>query len=616
MITTRELASLASKLARQKSHEKQEVGRALLRAITGEIWAQGGQRNATAYKISAECVEAYPLLDPGTVVECFAASISNASLAGSKMTREKWCGMLERLQGERQTRITMAREVGGKLGDALLQRASAVTEPAPFGAPTSAPVADERAQALNEAGPHTLMILNGPDFYLRTPDVGTFDHRLTSQLHLQVQLARLFGTVNGTVVTHAVDAKGDFKPIEMSELCRVYGSVAKKVAYDYTAPSTTFDLATSTLQIGFPLDLPEAKPCELTHAWLLALSGYTDASCSELYSWIAGCARAYIHRPAAALALVGRKDTGKSLFATLIASTWGLTPVDLCNAVERFNGALIGSPFWHADERMPADMTDASFRKIVQDRVRHVEPKGREKVELRGCGRLIFTLNEVEDMRLGSVEGAEAIEAVADRIAFFDTRDQTQEIVAALDALRLPGGYDVDAARMVRHFRWVQETYTPRDQRFIGTRLSNEAIRSAIVQQATYGHEGVLDSIVDYLVNPLAWEKTYRAVKSNYADDGNRFPIIVSEGCLFVWLGELAQRLRCKDHSAPMKATRAMQGKRRDLKFCAGKHRANYREIDLARLLEARGIAPGSELYALAITTLACDTIERCPELA
>jgi len=241
----------------------------------------------------------------------------------------------------------------------------------------------------------------------------------------------------------------------------------------------------------------------------------------------------------------------------------------------------------------------------VPARSRLVEPKGREKVELRGCGRLVFSINSVHDLHIGTSQGPDAVDAVAGRIAFFDCSGRKEQILEAQERFRLPN-YDLDMMLMVAHLRWVQVNHSPRPQRFLGARLNNTAARALVLQQSVRNLEGLLDGIAEYLHDPYAWEKDYRPT-SGYVLPGRAFPLVVQGSKLMVWGSELAGRMNCKEHHRALDAI-CKQG-RKQLRF--GLFRGSYREIDAERFLEVRAAGPDSELWQDTVKALSTDTRER-----
>jgi hypothetical protein len=637
LITTRELAELAARLTHAKNEHKNTIGRALLRAISGQLWAPDGYRNSTAYQISAECVEAYPNLDAPSAARCFSAAISNAQSQGSKMTLAKWQGMFERVQADRQTRLNMVGQFAARqsaIGEALEQQArrtwfapmpEASPLPVPFRAepvlPSGAP--QHPTDALSSVV-HSLIIVADGSFYLRRPNEAHYRWRLKDLRSLRIELARQFGVQNQTIVTH--DSKGNALP--ETQFLEVYGSNAHASVYDYSSEHTTWGAERATLHIGFSAELPAPAPSLAVHDWLCALVGQRAGfepepgqrePVEELYDWIAGCTREHINKPAVALCIVGPAEAGKGVFTLAMAHTWGVLPVKLSNAVERFNASLLSSPFWHADERTPEGLTDDLFRTIVQERVRLVEPKGKEKVELRGCGRMLFTLNDPADFHVGGVEGPDAVQAVSDRVAYYDCRGLEPELRKAQAPLMLSNG-DMDLPRIVAHLRWVQtvwaqENAAPRVQRFLGSRTDREEAKAFVVRQIARNYADVYESLIEYLTQPATWEVGYHADRRQF-DDGLRCPLVTQHQCLWVWQTELNKRLANKDPRALRNALKAIRsGKHTEISFGARKLRADYQEIDLDKLAIAANIEVGSESWNAIVRTVAEDTRVRRPEL-
>lgn len=639
LITTRELAELAAKLTHAKNEHKQTIGRALMRAISGQLWAPDGHRNTTAYQIAAECVEAYPNLDAGSTVRCLSAAISNAASQGSKMTPEKWQGMFERVQAERQIRLNMVGQFAARqsaMGEALEQQAKRTwTQAVPLEqqpAPLPVPFRTELALPSGVQVPqhptdtlasvvHSLVILADGTYYLRQPHETHYRWRLKSLTALRIELARQFGVQNQTIVTH--DSKGNALP--ETQFLEVYGSNAHATVYDYSSEHTTWDAERATLHIGFSAELPPAAPSLEVHDWLCALVGqkecneYPREPVAELYDWVAGCTREHINKPAVALCIVGPAEAGKGVFTLAMAQTWGVLPVKLSNAVERFNASLLSSPFWHADERTPEGLTDDLFRTIVQERVRLVEPKGKEKVELRGCGRMLFTLNDPADFHVGGVEGPDAVQAVSDRVAYYDCRGLERELRLAQGPLMMPNG-DMDLPRIVSHLRWVQTVWAqqngaPRVQRFLGGRSDREEAKAFVVRQIARHYADIYESLIEYLTQPATWEVGYHVDRRQF-DDGLRCPIVTQGGQLFVWQTELNKRLANKDPRALRNALKAIRsGQHWEISFGARKLRADYQEIDLDKLVIAANIDSASETWAAIVRTMAQDTRQRRPDL-
>lgn len=630
LITTRELTVLAQKLTHSKNEHKQSVGRALHHALAGRLWA-ADHRDDMAYMIAAECVEQYPNLDAKSTVNCFSAAVSNAQSHGSDITLDKWQKMLERVQNARQTRLNMVGQFAARnsaAGEALSEQAkrtwpvqTPVVEqppalPEPFRAielPSGVIAPAHPTDALASVF-HSLVIVADGSFYLRLPGETHYRWRARNWTELRLLLARKFGVQNQTIVTH--DGKGNALP--ESQWLEVYAHVAQRTVHDYTSERTTWEEEKETLHIGLPAELPKAVPALDVHDWLAVIAG-SEPAVIELYDWIAASTREHISRPAAALAFVGPDSVGKGMFVRALARTWGpILPVPLSNANERFNGSLLHSPFWHFDEKV--HLEEDRFRVIVQERERLIELKGKEKVELRGCSRCIFTVNEPEKLSLGGAIGPSAFNATVIRIAYFDFRDRQKQILSAVAPLLLENG-DMDLDRIVAHLRWVQtdwarENNAPRVQRFLGAR-ADSAEAEALVLAGTRDADtaGVLEALADYLRDPWLWEAGYHADDNPSSGPGKRYPALTQGGELYVHADEMAARRGVRGVRELAEARKALAGVRADRgngdRISVGNkdnpRRLRYWRVDVNKLLKL----VGGELDNHVSAALAVDTCKR-----
>jgi len=357
LVGVRELAELASRLAKRKSEKLQAYGRALMKAIRGEPYAAPGGRNSLLLNIAHQITDAFPFCDPDGIVDCFRASLDRMTLEpdeghGPAPTPEQFRRMLTEYQGGKQARRatldTLARTA----------QASGLAQPhgtAPVGALPG--VADQRS----------VIVLADGDYWLRHPRGVEYPIRVNTKDALRVELQRCFGDAGPESPLPLFDEFGQMWSTD--QILRTYCSNAHTIVHDYAATSTVFDTANATIRIGYVMArmrdgrLIEPAPDQRVEDWLLEIAGGTESDLIELYDWIAATDQRYIRTTAAALALVGPADAGKTLFMRALAHTWGCpAPVKLKTAVDRFNGPLQRCPIWHADERMPDDLTDAAFR--------------------------------------------------------------------------------------------------------------------------------------------------------------------------------------------------------------------------------------------------------------
>lgn len=621
LVGSRELMTLAGSLMKRKNEKHAQLGRALVKAVRGELFAKHGERDQVAWSLAGEVINAYPNCDPEGIVGCFLAAISRAQDDGSDLTADRFRSMLERHQEARQLRLNMVNEIAaGKLGEALREHEAKAALEGVI-APEPASLAVVYTPAVNIAPSVTppsgfdtanltyLIVQADGDYYLRHISGWTY-RKLKSQTALSIELTRLYGASNATLVLY--DQRGVKFP--MQSILDAYATNARAVIYDYVTDQTTYDPATGVIRIGYESlpgseVQPEADPD--VEAWLQQLAGGAEQDLLDLYDWIAGTERKRLVTTAAACVVVGASDSGKSLLALCLALTWGTVPVPLKAACDKFNGALLSGPIWHADERMPEDLTNDIFREMVQSRRRLVEPKGRERVQLEGASRIIVTLNDLEDLCINGSMGADAVEAVADRLSIFNCRSVTPEVRAALDVLRLPGEHDVDISRVARHLRYVQLYLEPRKQRFLGAR-ANASAEEHLLGQHVEKHAKVFEWLKDYLINPPAFEREYSHERRAFSS-GHRYPAITQHSQPWVWANELADKLGLKawEVGRALQPFRTKEEHTTQLSFGPkdSRVRGRYFALDIDRLAVALHFTEAETIAV--VTALSTDTRTR-----
>lgn len=626
-----DLANLAGRLVKQKSEHHQRIGRTISRMLRGELYAapEPRARNQTLYQVAGEILEAYPFCSPDSVVEHFTISIermaeeTNASNPGNPApTLAEFRAMLVRHQGPKQGKHATISEAMAAI-DAYAARADApqgiATLPTPalaaadsWGAiPEGAAVPGEPPAPV--ATPAELagldrrsLIVRVSDsmFLMRHPAAATYDLKVSSPTGVRIELQRRF--VDAGLPLDLVDDDGDMLPLE--KIFRSYAMNAHATVYDYTTPSTTFDQRSALVRIGIAMGrLPDLRIIEPEHSdavelWLYTLVGGNDDALIDLYDWIASTDQQHIGHAAAALVLQGPPSIGKSQFARGLAMTWGSSePVAMSVALDRFNGALTRCPIWFADEHMPKDLDQSTFRRLVQDQERNVEFKGQERGLLIGSSRMAFAVNDLRDIAIGA-NGAnqDAIRATAGRLAIHESCNEATCVQALLAIAQ--GRQSEEKQIIARHMRSIQLTEQPKPQRFYGARDINEGVAQGHLLSSTFARQQTLASgLAEYLTDPLTWEKQYN--HNAPQDLGLRFPVYVGNSSdwvmkkvLRICPTELTARVGLPVRDVP-EVRKALQpfvvGKtRRSHGPVDGRFRGYYLEVDAKMLCQALDVEP------------------------
>lgn len=260
------------------------------------------------------------------------------------------------------------------------------------------------------------------------------------------------------------------------------------VEWDFSRPGgIVFDAASNRMVAG--VECPRIAPRfdRQVEAWLRALASDSEARLAALHEWIASTRQDRIHRLATALLVVGPHGVGKSVLAAICARLWGaLEPVDLGHVVKQFNSSMKSTPIVLDDECKTLGrrlVSTAEFRKLIADRVRKFEPKGKEQRTLHGAQRFILTCNDVANFTFADSVGVGAVDAIAERLLRLVVKEcDGRRVRALLDGCRRSDG-ELDFERCVGHFEFIRQTVSVPDARarFLGSDPDKEAARMAVL---------------------------------------------------------------------------------------------------------------------------------------
>lgn len=263
------------------------------------------------------------------------------------------------------------------------------------------------------------------------------------------------------------DGKGKARSIEA--VLDEQASTFKNTSYTFTQSLTTYDPnGDRSVTVGFRVPAVAARFDSDVDAWLRALGG---EHYDRLAVWIASCAQGAIGRLSACLVLIGRADSGKSMFGQAVGMLWGDRPVAASRLVEDFNSDLRRNPIMVDEESQlfgSRKLSTKKFRDEIQATSRSIQYKGKERVPLLGAMRLVVSCNGLSDLKFADLGGPSVIEALRDRLLTINATGRAAACSAALERLRLPNDHRVDLARVTAHMAWLCETVTLPAERFLG----------------------------------------------------------------------------------------------------------------------------------------------------
>jgi hypothetical protein len=176
--------------------------------------------------------------------------------------------------------------------------------------------------------------------------------------------------------------------------------------------------------------------------------------------------------PRACLVLIGRSDSGKSLFGQAVGQLWGDAPVAASRMIDDFNSDLRRNPIMVDEEAQLFGSKKLSTKKLrdeIQATSRSIQYKGKERVPLLGAMRLVVSCNGLSDLKFADLGGPSVIEALRDRLLTINATGRAEACRSALAKLRLPNDHRVDLARVTAHMAWLCETVTLPAERFLGS---------------------------------------------------------------------------------------------------------------------------------------------------
>lgn len=182
--------------------------------------------------------------------------------------------------------------------------------------------------------------------------------------------------------------------------------------------------------VGVPFCLRDDIPAEfddsIYDSWLAAAGGDRDKCDEMLYA--VGCLLLFQYGPTAAVLLWGEANGGKSLTGLSLAECLSTRRVaDGAALTDNFNDSLSQSPIIHVDEALDRGSKgidgSASLRRIITSSSTAIEKKGRDKVLMQGCHRVLMTANS-EDILLSlvgdRVRDDNDWKAIGERVASFE----------------------------------------------------------------------------------------------------------------------------------------------------------------------------------------------------
>ena len=312
------------------------------------------------------------------------------------------------------------------------------------------------------------------------------------------------------------NAKGETKDMQPPMLTKEYGTIAEKIQGSLSLRRSYYDRKENTFMIATtPLRKLEPRFDVQIDTWL-RLMAVDEGDTEQILDYVAGVSQ--LHRPCAALHLMGPPGTGKSVFIEGLSKLWttgGATPYRMAVGAA-FNESIATCPLIElsegTDEQGFIRGTSSAFRDLIGSVSVKINPKGLTPYSVTGCARVVIASNDYEilrDITGGRELSNEALEAVAERLAIVPVGLPAKEY---MNALKANDPHTID--------RWLQEDLLARhalhlrdsrplskDARFLIHGKVTAAMQTLVVHRPP--SEALLEWIVGFATDPGEFNKGF-----------------------------------------------------------------------------------------------------------
>ena len=454
---------LANKWKRVKSETRDEpyVGQLLCNILDGKPYAEHPNRDNTTFLVLRLLLRAFPGLGPDYVAALFAPSLQLMAWEGPT---EGIAGVVSRLQRDLEQPKPPDAKRAARIAEAFAPSPHAPTDAlAPDAPPTReagysgdeiAQIAEDQLCTIEQLQ-RRWIIQRGQQWWLL--DNTTYRGPYTTS---DVYTAMLRDLAPAPIPFYNEEG-GRLSP---AELAATYGTTALGVEHHLDIPRTVYEPSTRTLQIAAARVRPELVPTfdPYVDYYLKVVGGTQFDHYPHLCDWLSRLTD--LARPLAAMYICGPKHSGKSLFAASLARIWGTDGPAVARKIFQgnFNEDLLRSPLVWADEEVPTDdrgrPLTRTLRAFLGTRTHSLNVKHVSSTGLRGCPRLIMTVQNDDLLATKEDLSKDDIDATAERIYGLRTVDAAVAWLRTLPESELDRWDQGDA--VARHVLWLRDHHT------------------------------------------------------------------------------------------------------------------------------------------------------------
>lgn len=503
-VTHDELLEYAGQLRRKQSDAVSAVGAAMKRGLEGKPIAEQGERNDTMWKVVAFLADRFYDCEPDSVVKHFMDSVTLVQAQGSKLTPEL---MKARFEEQSATVRNRMRQEAGEAKDQLANRI-AMAIPGRKDPYSKAELADFMALGMSDKQ-WIIQSGTGSSYYFFVD--GTYSRGVSDAAMLTHAELMLAPAITAGVNLYDQTSDGKLQLRAKQALMSDYGSVAEKVVVDLTALRSSYNPKLKVLtEATCPLRPLEAAYDEIIDLWLETLCGGKNDIYEKLCDWISVIT--FLQRPASALYMAAKANTGKSLLPKGLSRLWGTNgATKMKYGVSDFNDGIASNPLLHGDEALPAAMLrdgTGMLREFIQNDSWKLNRKFVSLSDVHGSLRLIITANNEQLLdRAGEGESLTAfdIEAIAQRFLFFTVADETADFLDEVGGRPYINPRWIEGDDIAKHALWLREQrgydIIKSKERFIVCGGAESLISSLSVNTGLRGN--VCHLLVSWLMKPV-----------------------------------------------------------------------------------------------------------------
>lgn len=420
--------------------------------LEGKPWAAHGQRDDVLLKLCTE-LQRYAYKTPiPALLEVFRASVYALGDADMDWVEEKLKRTreyvekeaLERAEAEEAARAARAKNQLHATGrDSLYSEDEIQAFCARFG---------------YESMTHRWIIQHKDLYYVLCADG---EYHLRTSADVKAALPADLAPAGLDLYTVSKSGKETLKPPH--EIVAMCGTVANGIATSLTEHVARFN-ETTRLFVEAPIKAPPVEPQyhEDVHEWLCSLTGDSH----KLLSWLKFVTK--LDRPCVALALIGSKNTGKSLLACGLARIFNQSaPTNLASLYDSsgnvaWTDGLMRCPLLFSDEKLPKvghtrNANTEALRELIQDRTLQLRRRFMPDAQMQGCVRLMVAANNDKIFANAGDNTPEDFAATAERFLVLTVGPEATAVLAKHTAEELE--VEWKGYKIAEHALWLRDNY-------------------------------------------------------------------------------------------------------------------------------------------------------------